>query len=62
MSGHSEELHMPDERKRADESPKPAEPEKGSEDSSNPTAAEQKDIEDVVADELNDDRFQASDN
>jgi hypothetical protein len=53
---------MPDERKRADESPKPAEPEKGSEDSSNPTAAEQKDIEDVVADELNDDRFQASDN
>ena len=44
------------------ESPKPAEPEKGSEESPNPTAAEQMDLEDAIADELSDDRFQASDN
>jgi len=53
---------MPDDRKREDEPPKPAEPEKGSENNSNPTAAEQKDIEAAIADELSDDRFQASDN
>ena len=53
---------MPDDRQREYESPKPTEPEKGSDDKSNPTAAEQSDVEEVVADELNDDRFQASDN
>jgi hypothetical protein len=51
-----------DERQRDDESPQPAEPEKNSDDSSNPTAAEQMDAEAAIADELSDDRFQASDN
>ena len=50
-----------DDREREHESPK-AEPEKGSEESSSPTAAEQMDVEAAVADELSDDRFQASDN
>jgi len=51
-----------DERKREQESPRPAEPPTASADRESPTAAEQTDIEDVIADELNDDRFQASDN
>jgi hypothetical protein len=52
----------PEDRDREQESPKPAEPEKGSDESSNPTAAEQLDVEAAIADELSDDRFQASDN
>ena len=55
---------MPDDRKRDDEweSPSSTEQEKNAETTSTPTAAEQKDVDDVVADELSDDRFQASDN
>jgi hypothetical protein len=52
----------PDDRNREHESPKPAEPAKGSDESSDPTAAEQMDVEEAIADELSDDRFQASDN
>ena len=53
---------MSDDRKREYEAPQPTEPEPASDERSNPIAAEQADVEDVVADELNDDRFQASDN
>jgi len=49
-------------RKRESESPKPAEAEKNSDENSDPTAAEQMDVEAAIADELSDDRFQASDN
>jgi hypothetical protein len=35
---------------------------KNAESPENPTAAEQKDADDVIADEYRDDRFQASDN
>jgi len=36
--------------------------EKNAEKESNPTAAEQQDADEVIADEYRDDRFQASDN
>jgi hypothetical protein len=39
-----------------------ADQEKNAESPANPTAAEQKDADDVIADEYRDDRFQASDN
>jgi hypothetical protein len=59
----SKELPMSDERNRDEqETPSSAEPEKGADSTSSPTAAEQKEIDEVVADELRDDRFQASDN
>jgi hypothetical protein len=59
----SKELHMSDERNRDEqETPSSAEPEKGTETIPGPTAAEQKETDEVIADELRDDRFQASDN
>jgi hypothetical protein len=59
----SKELHMADDRTRDEqEAPSSAESEKGAETTPSPTAAEQKEIDEVVADELRDDRFQASDN
>jgi len=59
----AEELHMADVRTQEEwESPDSAEQEKNADTPSAPTAAEQKDIDDVVADEYRDDRFQASDN
>ncbi|OLC43513.1 MAG: hypothetical protein AUH43_20550 [Acidobacteria bacterium 13_1_40CM_65_14] len=58
----SKELHMADDRTRDEqEAPSSAESEKGAETTPSPTA-EQKEIDEVVADELRDDRFQASDN
>ena len=54
---------MSDDRTRDEQdAPSSAEPEKGAETTSSPTAAEQKEIDEVIADELRDDRFQASDN
>lgn len=53
---------MADDRTRDEqEAPSSAESEKGAETTPSPTA-EQKEIDEVVADELRDDRFQASDN
>ena len=59
----SEELHMADVRKPDDREPSSStEQEKNAESPSTPTAAEQKDADEVIADEYRDDRFQASDN
>jgi hypothetical protein len=56
-------VHMADVRKQDEaEPPSSSEQEKNAESQSNPTAAEQKDVNEVVADEYRDDRFQASDN
>lgn len=62
MADRNDRTDSAGDRNREYESPKPAEPSKASNDSANPTAAEQMDVEDAVADELSDDRFQASDN
>ena len=52
---------MADDKRREEwEPPSSGDQKKG--DETLPTAAEQKDIEDVIADEYRDDRFQASDN
>jgi len=54
---------MADDRDRdGQETPSSTESEKNAETMASPTAAEQKNVDDVVADELRDDRFQASDN
>ena len=59
----SKELRMSDERNRDEkETPSSAEPEKGAETIPTPTAAEQKETDEVIADQLRDDSFQASDN
>jgi hypothetical protein len=59
----SEELHMADDKRREEwEPPSSTDEEKDTETSSTPTAAEQKDVDDIIADEYRDDRFQASDN
>jgi hypothetical protein len=44
------------------EPPTSTDHEKNAESPANPTAAEQKDAHEVIADEFRDDRFQASDN
>jgi hypothetical protein len=58
----SEELHMADDKREEWEPPSSTDEEKDTETSSTPTAAEQKDVDDIIADEYRDDRFQASDN
>src|SRR5262245_38768288 len=57
----SEELHMADDKRREEWEP-PSSPDREQDAETPPTAAEQKDVSEVIADEYRDDRFQASDN